>query len=255
MDVLLEKPAEGVALLRLNRPQKRNALNLEMRRLLAEHCTTLGQDADTRVLVITGGPDMFCAGADLDQMVEATPLDIMNRPVADYWAAIARCPKPIIAAIEGFALGGGCELALHCDIIIAGENASLGQPEIRVGIIPGAGGTQRLIRAVGKFQAMRMVLTGAPLTGAQAFSVGLASEVVPDGEALERALKTARLIAKMPPVSVRLAKEVLLAGADAPLETAIMLEQKAFQLLFSTRDQTEGMRAFLEKRKPEYKGE
>jgi enoyl-CoA hydratase/carnithine racemase len=255
MDVLLEKPAKGVALLRLNRPEKRNALNLEMRRLLAEHCTTLGQDEDTRVLVITGGPDMFCAGADLDQMVEATPLDIMNRPVGDYWAAIARCPKPIIAAIEGFALGGGCELALHCDIIIAGENASLGQPEIRVGIIPGAGGTQRLVRAVGKFQAMRMVLTGATLTGAQAFSVGLASEAVPDGEALERALKTARLIAKMPPVSVRLAKEVLLAGADAPLETAIMLEQKAFQLLFSTRDQTEGMRAFLEKRKPEYTGE
>jgi enoyl-CoA hydratase/carnithine racemase len=164
------------------------------------------------------------------------------------------CPKPVIAAISGWALGGGLELAMHADIIVAGESAKLGQPEIRVGIMPGAGGTQRLPRVVGKFVAMKMCLLGEPITAREAFQWGLVSEVVPDDRVFPRALEMAQKIAHMPPLAVASIKDVLLAGLDASLDAGLMLERKAFDLLFDTEDQKEGMRAFIEKRAPAYKG-
>jgi enoyl-CoA hydratase len=253
-EVLCESPRNGVALVRINRPQVKNAINMRVRELLTEHFTRLGGDDDVRCIVLTGNEEAFVAGADIGEMADLTPTELMLRRNHLHWRAIASCPKPVIAAVNGFALGGGCELAMHADIIIAGEGAKFGQPEIRVGIMPGAGGTQRLTRAVGKFKAMKMVLTGEPVTAAEAEAIGLVSEVVPDAEVLERALKMAERIAAMPPLAVMQIKEVLLAGQDASLETALMLERKAFQMLFDSRDQKEGMKAFAEKRKPRYQG-
>ncbi|WP_426733909.1 enoyl-CoA hydratase [Myxococcus faecalis] len=252
--VLVEKPEEGIALVRLHRPEVRNALGLELRQELAAAFRELGADAAVRCIVLTGGPEFFAAGADLRALVEATPVDLLLRDTQRLWQSLAECPAPVIAAVNGFALGGGCELAMHADMIVAGEGASFGQPEIRVGIMPGAGGTQRLTRAVGKFKAMKLLLTGEPMTAREAEAMGLVTEVVPDAEVLERALTLARKVANMPPLAVRQLKEVVLAGQDASLTEALLLERKAFQLLFATRDQKEGMRAFLDKRKPAFEG-
>jgi len=179
----------------------------------------------------------------------------MRRRSERYWQSVARTPQPVIAAINGYALGGGLELAMCCDILIAGEGAQLGQPEVRVGIMPGAGGTQRLTRAIGKFQAMRLCLTGRPVGAAEALAMGLVSQVVPDAEVLDVALKTARDLARLPPLALLQIKEAILAGEDASLETALTLERKAFQLLFASADKREGMQAFFDKRKPDFKGE
>ena len=253
-EVLVERPRDGVALVRINRPEVRNALNGRVRQLLAEAFTDLGKDPDVRAIVLTGDGNAFAAGADIKEMAGAGSADMLLRKSHLLWRAIADCPKPVIAAVNGYALGGGCELAMHADIIVTGEGAQFGQPEIRVGIMPGAGGTQRLTRAVGKFKAMMMILTGKPVTAREADAMGLVSLVVPDADVLETALKTAETIAGMPPIAVMQIKEVLLAGMDAPLDTALMLERKAFQLLFDTRDQKEGMQAFIEKRRPKYEG-
>ena len=253
-EVLLERPSEHVALVKLNRPEVRNALNMATRRQLADHFTALGSDPTVRAIVVTGDTQAFAAGADLTEMAEASPVDMMLRNVQRFWVPIASCPKPVIAAVNGFALGGGCELAMHCDIIIAGTGAKFGLPEVRVGIMPGAGGTQRLTRAVGKFQAMRMIMTGAMISADEALRMGLASEVVPDDDVLPTALKTASHIASLPPLSVMSIKEVVLAGQEASLETALMLERKAMHLLFASKDQKEGMAAFLAKRKPSFEG-
>ncbi|MEO8103885.1 MAG: enoyl-CoA hydratase [Betaproteobacteria bacterium] len=254
-EVLVDRPADGVARITLNRPEVKNALSMSVRERLGALFAELGADAGTRVIVLTGGPQGFAAGADIRDMAERGAAEMMLRRTHIHWQAISECPKPIIAAVNGYALGGGCELAMHCDIIIAGENASFGQPEIRVGIMPGAGGTQRLTRAIGKFQAMRMLLTGKSISGREAFAMGLASEVVADDNVQQAALDMAIGIAAMPPLAIMQIKEVVRAGQDAPLETALMLERKAFQLLFDSEDQKEGMRAFLEKRKPTYKGQ
>lgn len=253
-EVLLETPREHVALVRINRPEVKNALNQRVREQLTAHFTRLGNDDDIRCIVLTGDDRAFAAGADIAEMAEASPVEIMLRRNHLHWRAIAACPKPVIAAVNGYALGGGCELAMHADIIIAGEGASFGQPEVRVGIMPGAGGIQRLTRAVGKFKAMKMVLTGMPVPAAAAEAMGLVSEVVADADVLERALTLAEQIAALPPLAVQQIKEVLLAGQDASLETALMLERKAFQLLFASRDQKEGMKAFAEKRRARYEG-
>ena len=253
-EVLLERPLDGVALLRLNRPEAKNALNGAVRRLLAEHFEALGADDETRAIVLTGNQEAFAAGADIKDMAEAGAVDIMLRRNHLLWRAIAQCPKPVIAAVNGYAWGGGCELAMHADIIIAGENASFSQPEVRVGIMPGAGGTQRLTRAVGKYKAMLMTMTGQAVSGVEAAAMGLASRAVPDAEVQEAALAVAKTIAGMPPLAIQQIKEVMLAGQDCSLETGLMLERKAFQLLFDSRDQKEGMRAFAEKRKPNYQG-
>jgi len=252
--VLLERPADGVALLRLNRPEARNALNNAVRMALAEHFRALGDDVSVRCIVLTGDEKAFAAGADLREVAALGAREMMQTGVRRLWKAIADCPKPVVAAVNGFALGGGCELAMHADIIVAGEGAKFGQPELGVGVIPGGGGTQRLVRAVGKFRAMRMLLTGEIVDSRQALAMGLASEVVPDGEVLDRAVALARRIAELPPIAVMLCKEVVLTGLDCPLDAALNLERKAFDLLFDTEDQKEGMRAFVEKRKPIFQG-
>ncbi|MBH9305232.1 enoyl-CoA hydratase [Pseudomonas aeruginosa] len=252
--VLLEFPAADIALLRLNRPQARNALNDQVRQRLASHFQTLGADPAIRVIVLTGDSRCFAAGADLRELSTSTAFGLYGRHGERYWEAIARGPKPVIAAVNGFALGGGCELAMHCDLIVAGESAQFAQPEIKVGVMPGAGGTQRLVRAVGKFQALRMLFTGCLVKAPQALAMGLVSEVVADESTLARALELATEIARLPPLALAQLKEVVLAGADLPLDRALALERKAFQLLFDSQDQKEGMQAFLEKRPPNYQG-
>lgn len=253
-DVLLEKPMQGVAVVRLNRVEVKNALSLVVRQELASYFTELGADSDIRCIVLTGGDQVFAAGVDIRDMVDKGAIDMLLRNVHLLWQAIAACPKPVIAAVNGYAWGGGCELAMHADIIIAGESATFCQPEVKVGVMPGAGGTQRLARAVGKFQAMKMILTGQPVSASDALMMGLCSEVVPDDQVQGAALKMASQIAGMPPIAVAQMKEVLLAGQDMSLDAALMLERKAFQLLFDTKDQKEGMNAFMEKRKPIYEG-
>jgi len=254
-EVIVERPSAHVAVIRLNRPDARNALNQAVRSGLAEQFAALGADADVRAIVLTGGERIFAAGADLRDLADRSAIEILLRQSHRLWQAIAACPKPVIAAVNGLAWGGGCELAMHADLIVAGESASFCQPEVKVGVMPGAGGTQRLTRAVGKFKAMKLALTGLPVSAREADAMGLVSEVVPDSEVQTRALELATLIASRPPLAVTQIKEVLIAGEDASLETGLMLERKAFQLLFASRDQKEGMHAFLEKREPQFVGE
>jgi enoyl-CoA hydratase/carnithine racemase len=245
----------GVATVRISRPDARNALNASVRQLLAQHFRALAEDSRVRAIVLTGGEQCFVAGADIREFAQARPIEMYLRHTELLWGAITCCPKPIIAAVNGFALGGGCELAMHCDLIIAGESARFGQPEVKLGLMPGAGGTQRLIRAVGKFQAMRIALTGCLVTAPEALKIGLVSEVVSDDQTLLRAHEIATEIASLPPLAVAQIKEVILAGADLPLEAALVIERKAFQLLFDSQDQKEGAAAFLEKRAASFKGE
>ena len=252
--VLLERPAEGVVLLRINRPKARNALNLEVRKLLAKHLAEIGEDTTTRAVVLTGNEKSFAAGADIKEMADVGTIEALQRGVHKLWRAIAGCPKPVIAAVNGYALGGGCELAMTCDIIVAGESARFGQPDVNIGIIPGGGGTQRLTRAVGKYKAMKYILTGELFSAKEALDMGLISEMVPDPEVEGRAIDIARQIAALPPIAVQLAKEAVLAGMEAPLSSALALEVKSLQILFSSQDQKEGMRAFIEKRKPKFQG-
>ncbi|MFM9975555.1 MAG: enoyl-CoA hydratase-related protein [Beijerinckiaceae bacterium] len=253
MTITIERPAEHVAVIRLNRPEARNALNQAVREAIAAAIAQFATDDTIRVLIIAGSDSVFAAGADIKAMAEATPATMMTLP--DYWLGLRRFPKPVIAAVNGWALGGGCELAMHADIIIAGESARFGQPEIKVGIMPGAGGTQRLTRAVGKFKAMKILLTGEPVSSREAEAMGLVSEVVADAEVMNRALAMAADIARLPPIAARKIKETVLAGADLPLDHALALERQAFQLLFATADQKEGMAAFIEKRKAHFKGQ
>nr|WP_160241789.1 enoyl-CoA hydratase [Acinetobacter indicus] len=252
--VQIDYALPAVATIKINRPEARNALNTQVRKMLAEAVAEQVENDDIRVIILTGGDDVFAAGADLTELAEASSMDVYLRRTERYWQTIANCPKPIIAAVNGFALGGGCELAMHADIIIAGQSAQFGQPEIKVGIMPGAGGTQRLVRAVGKFQAMRMIMTGCLVSADEAFAMGLVSQVTADTETLNTAYKMAQQIAKLPAIALEQIKETVLLSEDVPLHAGLTLERKAFQLLFSTEDQKEGMAAFLEKRKPYYQG-
>lgn len=252
--VLLERPAQGVALIRINRPDARNALNMEVRRLLARHLLDASADDSVRCVVITGNDKAFAAGADLKEMATLDSIGAIKRGTDKLWRDMASCVKPVIAAVSGLALGGGCELAMSCDIIIAAESTKFGQPEVKVGVMPGGGGTQRLIRAVGKYKAMKICLTGELFSAREAFDMGLVSELVPDGEAEKRALAMAAGIATLPPLAVQQTKEIINAGQDVNLDTALRLETKGLQLLFSSQDQKEGAKAFIEKRKPEFKG-
>jgi enoyl-CoA hydratase/carnithine racemase len=252
--LLIERPSTDIVVFRINRPQVRNALNLEVRRRLAAEVTAYAADPAIRCLVVTGSDAAFAAGADIAEMADMGAVETMARNVQQYWRMLADCPKPLIAAVEGFALGGGLELALCADIIVAGESACLGLPEVKVGILPGGGGTQKLARLVGAKRAMLLIMTGRMFGAAEALSMGVVSEVTPAGQALPRALEIAREIAAMPPISILQIKEIVNAGLNAPLDTALMLEKKAFQLQFATGDQKEGMRAFMEKRKPTFEG-
>ena len=253
--VLTDRPAEGVGLIRINRPEARNALNTEVRRLIGEHLAAMADDPAIRCIVLTGNDKAFAAGADIKEMAEAGAIEILQRGSQKLWRAIYGCPKPVIAAVNGFALGGGCELAMTCDIILAGESAKFGQPEVKIGIIPGGGGTQRFPRTVGKFKAMRYVLTGDLFSARQALEMDLVSEVVPDAEVESRAIAMAAQIAELPPLAIQLAKEAVIRGMDAALETGLTLESRTLQLLFASKDQKEGMAAFIEKRKPKFTGQ
>jgi enoyl-CoA hydratase len=252
--LLVEYPSDDIVVLRLNRPEVRNALNLPLRQRIADEVTRHAADPKIRCLVITGSDKSFAAGADIKEMAEAGPVEVMARNVQKYWRIVMDCPKPLIAAVEGYALGGGLELALCTDIIVAGEGAKLGLPEVKIGILPGGGGTQKLARLIGRQRAMLLLLTGRIFGAADALNMGVVGDVAPTGQALTRALEIAREIADMPPISVQQIKEIVTAGLNAPLETALMLERKALLVQFATQDQKEGMRAFIEKRKPKFEG-
>lgn len=253
--VLYTEPEPSIAMVQLNRPDVTNALSLELQDEISAIFEKINKNEAIRVVILTGGSANFAAGGDINSLSGCGPIEIYKRHTELVWAPIQNCPKPVIAAVNGYALGGGCELAMHCDIIIAGEGALFGQPEIKIGIMPGIGGTQRLLRAVGKFQAMKMLLTGKPISANEARLVGLVSEVVPDDQTVDLALKMAKTIARMPPLAVAQIKEVISMGLDMPLESALLLERKANQLLFSTKDQKEGMAAFIEKRDAKFNGD
>ena len=246
--LIKESSEQGVVILRLNRPEVLNALNLDLRRALAEMFRQIDQDPSVRSIVLAGSAKAFCAGADLNESVDAQPIEIVSRQMGALWGAISGCSKPIVVALRGFALGGGLELAMHGDIIVCSENAKMGQPEVQSGLMPGGGATQRLTRAVGKFKAMKWLLTGALFTAHEAFEMGLVSEVVPDEEVETRALKLAVQLAKGPQHAIRSIKQAVLQSMNVPLEQGLELERKSFQLLFATQDKTEGIRARLEKR-------
>jgi len=253
-EVLVETASVGVRLIRLNRPEQLNALSMSLRIELAQHFRELTADDSVRCVVITGDEKAFAAGADIKELAKRTVLDDDFDRATQAWRAIENCHKPIIAAVNGFALGGGFELALHCDIVIAGVGATLGQPEVRFGIMPGASGVQRFVRAAGKAASMRWLLSGDRMSASEALRLGLVSEVVADADVLTNALALAAKIAGHGPLAVRSIKESILLGPDAPLPVALALEKKAFQLLFASEDRTEGIEAFLEKRKPRFKG-
>lgn len=247
--LLLESRHEvGVYLVRINRPDKRNALNLALRQALAATFERLADDAEVRCVVITGEGSCFVVGADVREMQGLGPYEVMERDIPRYWRPIVRFPKPLIAAVNGPALGGGMELALQADIILASDTATFGQPEIRLGLMPGAGGTQQLVRALGRHRAMRMLFTGEAIDARTAHEAGLVSEIVVADQLLDHALGLGRQIAVMPRVAVKLIKEVALAGLDLPLDAALSLERKAHMLLYASPDLREGLTAFIEKR-------
>ncbi len=252
--LLQEQAAAGVVVLRLNRPAVLNALNLELRLQLAQAFTELDQDNSVRVILLAGHEKAFCAGADLTEYVDATPVDIMARRMDLLWGAIAKCKKPVIAAVQGYALGGGCELAMHADIVVAGRSATFGQPEIKIGIMPGGGATQRLTRVVGKLRAMNILLRGEHFSAQVAHDMGLVSELLEDLQVESRALAIAQDLAELPSIAVRLIKESVLESMNQPLAAGLEFERIAFQTLFATHDKQEGMRARLDKRKPIFQG-
>lgn len=245
----------GVQLVQLNRPDALNALNTELLAELSDVMDVAEGSDEIRVLVLTGSSKAFAAGADINEMAERDLVGIMNDPRQLHWQRITRFSKPVIAAVNGYCLGGGCELAMHADILIAGKDAKFGQPEINLGIMPGAGGTQRLVRAVGKSLAMQMVLTGNPITVSQAKEAGLISEITQPELTVHRALEIASQIAKKSPLAVRLAKESILKGMEVDLNSGLRFERHAFTALAGTRDREEGIAAFLEKRSPKFTGQ
>ncbi len=252
--LIVEYPAEGVALLRINRPEKLNALSEEVIRRIAEGLTRLAADDSVRVVVITGDRRAFAAGSDITEFDGIDPVALLSSPRPGYWETIRAFPKPLIAAVSGWCLGGGNELAMCCDMIIASETARFGQPEVGLAIMPGAGGTQRLTRAVGKAVTMEMVLAGRTLTAEEACALGLVNRVVPAELYLEKALELADRVAGMPPLAVRLAREAVLKAFETPLEEGLAAERRAYTFLFATEDKAEGIRAFLDKRPPQWKG-
>ena len=245
---------QGYALIQLNRPEVLNALNIKLMEELVETLELLEKDPDVRCVILAGNEKAFAAGADIKEMADASAIEMLMRDQFARWDKIRKFKKPIIAAVSGFALGGGCELVMSCDMVIASETANFGDPEINFGVIPGAGGTLRLTRAVGKVKAMEMVMTGRMISADEALRWGLINKVVPVEYYLEEAKSWAKEIASKPPVAIQLAKEAVLKAFDTTIEGGLEFERKNFYLLFASDDQKEGMKAFAEKRKPEWKG-
>jgi enoyl-CoA hydratase/carnithine racemase len=244
----------GVALLRLDRPEARNALSPEMMEEIASTLERLDPDPAVRCVVIAGSDKVFAAGADIKAMSERTFEEALRHPAASFWPRLAAIKTPTIAAVSGFALGGGCELALACDMIVASDTAQFGQPEITLGIIPGGGGTQRLARVIGKQRAMEYVLTGRRFDAEMALEMGLVNKVVKKGRWLEEALDLARTVAERPPIAARLAKQAVLAAEETALGAGLESERRLYELAMATEDRVEGMTAFLEKREPKFEG-
>src|SRR5712692_5118502 len=251
--ILVERD-ERVGIVTMNRPKELNALKTELVRELTDALAEFDRDEGIRCIVITGsGEKAFAAGADIKEMSDKSPIDMMLGEF-ETWLRIRRIHTPMIAAVGGYALGGGCELAMHCDMIVASENARFGQPEILLGVMPGVGGTQRLARTLGKYRTMEIVLTGAQVTAQEMYAFGLVNRVVPKGEHLTEAIKLAKTVAAQAPVAVRLGKEAVNAAFETTLDQGLEIERKNFFLLFATEDMREGMQAFVEKRKAEFKG-
>jgi len=244
-----------IAVVQLDRPEVLNALSEELMDELVASLETLDDEPDIRCIVLTGSDKAFAAGADIKQsFIDATPASMLEQDLTTRWERVGKIRTPIIAAVSGYCLGGGCELAMTCDIIVASETAQFGQPEVNLGIIPGAGGTQRLTRAVGKFRAMDIILTGRRVKADEAKAIGLAAQVYPAATWLEDAKTLARTIAQMPPIAVRLATEAIDLAWNSTLDAGLEFERKAFYLLFSTEDKKEGVDAFVNKRKAVFKG-
>ena len=243
-----------IALIELNRPKELNALNLQLMGELRDALKELDNNPEVRVIILTGNEKAFAAGADIKQMANKTAIEMFEIDQFSTWDQIKKTKKPLIAAVSGFALGGGCELAMTCDMIVASETARFGQPEIKIGVMPGAGGTQRLTRAVGKARAMEMVLTGKFINAEEALQAGLINKIVPVEMYMYEATQLAKEIASMSPVAAKLAKESVNRAFETHLDEGLFFERKNFYMTFASEDQKEGMQAFIEKRKPEYKG-
>jgi enoyl-CoA hydratase len=251
--VLIERDGR-VGIVLMNRPQQLNALSAELMDAVVEALSELDADPETRAIVLGGGERAFAAGADINELAAGTPVTLYESRRADTWNAIRDLRTPLVAAVSGYCLGGGCELAMLCDLIVASESARFGQPEINLGVMPGAGGTQRLTRAVGKSVAMDMILTGRILTAREALAFGLVARVVAREAWLEEAKRAAREIAAKGPIAVRLAKEAVDAAFEAPLAAGVELERRSFNLARASEDAGEGLNAFIEKRPPDFKG-
>ncbi|MFP5386988.1 MAG: enoyl-CoA hydratase-related protein [Bacteriovoracia bacterium] len=245
---------QHIALIQLNRPKVLNALSTDLLKEVVEALFHLEDDKDVRVIILTGNDRAFAAGADISQMATASSIDQINDIRSRIWKQMSLITKPVIAAVNGFALGGGCELAMSCDFIIAGDSAKFGQPEIKIGTIPGAGGTQRLTKAVGKSKAMLAVLTGEMMDAYEAERSGLVAKVVPAETLMQETFEIAKVISNRAPVAVKLAKEAVNMAFETSLKDGMEFERRNFYLTFSSKDQKKGIKAFMEKREPNYEG-
>ena len=253
LPVLAER-RDAVGIARLNRPESRNALSADLMEGLAGVLEAWDTEPEVRCIVVAGGEDVFAAGGDIKSMAARSFQDALVTPTARFWPRLAAVRTPLVGAVSGYALGGGCELALACDMVVASETAEFGQPEITLGIIPGGGGTQRLTRIMGKQRAMELVLTGRRIDAREAYALGMVNAVAPRRRWLEQAIELAEVVARRPPLAARLAKEAVLAADETPLASGLQYERRLYELAMGTEDRVEGMQAFIEKRKAEFKG-
>ena len=254
MEAIELQREEAVAVVRLNKPERRNALSPAVLEELAQALGDLDADEGVRCIVIAGTDEVFAAGADIKAMVERSFQQVLEASTMPFWQRVADCRTPLVAGVSGFALGGGCELALLCDLIVASETAEFGQPEITLGIIPGGGGTQRLARVIGKQRTMELVLTGRRIAATEALRLGFVNMVASKRTWFQETLELAQVIARRPPLAVKLAKQAVLAADEMPLTAGLAHERRLYELAMATEDRVEGMRAFLEKRRPEFRG-